>query len=96
MLSELNRAKIANWINEAPDFRSVESEPLANDAWETRAIEDGQIVFEEVDLDTDQPILNRLAAWCEHHTKLEPRPPVKTSGPADEATPARAAAGRGR
>jgi hypothetical protein len=84
VLSEANRKKIDDWVNEAPDFRKIESEPLANDAWETRALEDGQIVYEEVDLDTDQPILNRLAAWCEEHLKPAAKPPVKTTGAASE------------
>ncbi len=87
--------KIDNWVDEAPEFRKVESEPLANDAWESRAIEDGQIVFEEVDIDTDQPVLNLLAAWCAQHTKVEPRPPVKTSGQADETVRIQAMASRG-
>ena len=83
MLHSSTRAKIDNWINEAPEFRRVESEPLANDAWETKALEDGQVVYEEVDLDTDEPVLYLLAQWCEQHTKLEPRPPVKTTGADD-------------
>jgi hypothetical protein len=74
------RAKIDDWINEAPEFRKVECEPLANDAWESRALEDGRIVFEEVDLDTDEPILRRLAAWCEEHTQASAKPLAKTSG----------------
>jgi hypothetical protein len=74
------QASIDNWINQAPDFRRIESEPLANDVWETRAIEGGQVVYEEVDLDTDTPVLSSLAAWCERQTKIEPRPPVKTTG----------------
>ncbi len=80
MIAPSNRVKIDNWINEAPEFRKVETEPLANDAWESRAIEDGQIVFEEVDIETDEPILRRLAAWCEQHTKAAMKPPVKTNG----------------
>ena len=78
VLHPSTKAKIDNWVNAAPEFRRVESEPLANDAWETKAIEDGQVVYEEVDLDTDEPVLHRLATWCEQHTKVEPRPPVKT------------------
>ncbi len=77
MLHPSTKQKIDNWINEAPEFRRVESEPLANDVWESKAIEDGQIVYEEVDLDTDEPVLFQLADWCERHTKFEPRPPVK-------------------
>ncbi len=80
MIAPSSRARIENWINEAPEIRKVETEPLANDAWESRAIEDGQVVFEEVDVETDEPILRRLAAWCEQHTKLRAKPPVKTSG----------------
>ena len=90
MIHPSNRAKIDQWINEAPEFRRVESEPLANDAWETKALEDGQVVYEEVDIDTDEPILSKLAAWCERQTKLAPRPPVKTTGDTD--APARRAA----
>jgi hypothetical protein len=77
LIAPAHRAKIDNWINEAPEYRKVETEPLANDAWESRAIEDGQIVFEEVEVDADTPLLRRLAAWCEEHTKLPVRPPVK-------------------
>ena len=80
MIAPSCRIKIDNWINEAPEFRKVECEPLANDAWESRAIEDGQIVFEEVDVDTDEPILRRLAAWCEEHMNASAKPLVKTSG----------------
>jgi hypothetical protein len=78
-----NRAKIDNWISEAPEFRKVETEPLANDAFEIRALEDGQIVFEYSEVDTDEPLLRRLANWCEQHTKIPARPPVK-AGPALE------------
>lgn len=88
MLAPSIRAKIDDWINEAPEFRRVETEPLANDAWETRALEDGQIVFEEVEVDVDSPILRRLAAWCEEHTKPLAKPPVK-AGNAREHTPVR-------
>ena len=80
VIAPANRAKIDNWINEAPEFRKVETEPLANDAWESRAVEDGQIVFEEVEVDEDQPALHRLAAWCEQHTKTVAKPPVKAGG----------------
>ncbi len=72
-----DRAKIENWVNEAPEFRKVETEPLANDAWESRATEDDQILFEEVEVDVDLPILRRLAAWCEEHSKPPVKPPVK-------------------
>ena len=77
MIAPSNRAKIDNWINEAPEFRKVETEPLANDAWESRAIEDGQIVFEEVEVDVDLPMLRKLADWCAEHTKIPVKPPVK-------------------
>ena len=88
MIAPSNRAKIDNWINEAPDFRKVETEPLANDAWESRALEDGQIVFEEVEVEVDSPILRRLADWCEQHTHPLAKPPVK-AGTATQPTPLR-------
>ena len=77
MIAPANRAKIENWINEAPELRTVETEPLANDAFEIRALEDGQIVFQDAEVDTDEPILRRLANWCEQHTKPSAKPPVK-------------------
>ncbi len=88
MIAASNRARIDNWINEAPEFRKVETEPLANDAWESRAVEDGQIVFEEVEVDVDSPILRRLADWCEQHTNSLAKPPVK-AGAATEPMPLR-------
>ncbi len=88
LISPANRARIDNWINEAPEFRTVETEPLANDAWESRALEDGQIVFEEVEVDADTPIMRRLAAWCEEHTKPPVKPIVK-AGIAPEREPLR-------
>jgi hypothetical protein len=94
VLAPATRAKIENWINEAPEFRKVETEPLANDAWETKAIEDGQVVFEEVDVETDEPVLNRLAAWCELHTKISAKPPVKTVGALESAPKRRVGEGR--
>ena len=81
MLHPSTKAKIEQWIAESPEFRRVESEPLSQDAWETKALEDGQVVFEEVELDTDEPVLYKLARWCEQHTKLELRPPVKANAP---------------
>jgi hypothetical protein len=75
-----DRTKVERWVNEAPEFRKVETEPLANDAWESRAIEDGQVVFTEVEVDVDQPILRRLAAWCEGHTKTTVKPLAKAVG----------------
>ena len=79
VLHHSTKAKIDAWINEAPEFRRVETEPLANDVWESRALEDGQVVFEEVDVDTDVPVLRRLGEWCAQHTKILPRPPVKAT-----------------
>ncbi|HYP78561.1 MAG TPA: hypothetical protein VER12_21460 [Polyangiaceae bacterium] len=87
VLHPSTKAKIDAWIDEAPEFRRVETEPLANDAWESRAIEDGQVVFEEVDVETDEPVLRRLAEWCARHTGSAPRPPVKASAFAE--TPAK-------
>ncbi len=81
VLHPSTKATIDKWIDEAPEFRRIECEPLTQDAWETKALEDGQIVYEEVELDTDEPTLYKLAAWCELHTKLEPRPPVKAGAP---------------
>lgn len=81
MLHPSTKAKIDRWIEEAPEFRRIESEPLAQDAWESRALEDGQVVYEEVELDTDEPTLYKLASWCERQLKIEPRPPVKASAP---------------
>ena len=80
VLASATRAKIERWINEAPEFRKIETEPLANDAWETKALEDDQVVFEEVEIETDEPVLSRLADWCERHTQAGPKPPVKTTG----------------
>jgi len=77
------KASIDRWVNESPEFRRVESEPLANDAWETKAIEDGAVVFEEVELDTDEPLMRLLAAWCDRQPKLEPRPLAKAGGVVD-------------
>jgi hypothetical protein len=88
VIAPANRAKIDNWINEAPEYRKVETEPLANDAWESRAVEDGQIVFEEVEVDADTPILRRLANWCEEHTKVPVKPLVK-AGIAPQPAPLR-------
>jgi hypothetical protein len=88
VIAPANRAKIDNWINEAPEIRTVETEPLANDAFEIRAIEDGRIVFEDAEVDTDEPILRRLANWCEQHTKASAKPPVK-AGAARETPPQR-------
>lgn len=83
VIAPVNRAKIDNWINEEPEFRNVETEPLANDPWEIRAIEDGQIVFEDAEVDIDEPILLRLADWFERQTRPLVKPPVK-AGAAQE------------
>ena len=83
MLHPSTKASIDRWVNESPEFRRVESEPLANDVWETKALEDGAVVFEEVDLDTDEPVLYSLAAWCDRQPKLEPRPLAKTGALAE-------------
>jgi hypothetical protein len=88
VIAPSNRAKIEAWINEAPEFRKVETEPLANDAWEVRAVEDGQVVFEDAEVETDEPVLRRLAEWCERHTKHPAKPPVK-AGLAHERMPER-------
>lgn len=77
MLHPSIKAKIDRWLSEAPAARRIESAPLANDVWETKALEDGQVLYEEVDLDTDAPVLNLLAAWCERQERTAPRPPVK-------------------
>jgi hypothetical protein len=81
VLHPSTKATIDQWIDEAPEFRRVETEPLAQDAWESKALEDGQVVFEEVEVDTDEPTLYKLAAWCERQLKIAPRPPVKTVAP---------------
>ncbi len=77
VIAPANRAKIEQWIDRAPEFRKVEAVPLASDAFEIRAIEDGQIVFEDAEVDTDEPTLHRLAAWCERQTRVPAKPPVK-------------------
>lgn len=87
MIASADRAKIDGWISEAPDYRKVETEPLEECVgWESRAIEDGEIMFEEVEEDADEPLLRELAAWCERHTKVSARPPVK-AGRAEEREP---------
>lgn len=91
MIDPANRAKIDRWISEAPEFRRVEVEPLASDAWEIRVIEDGQLVFENAEVDTDEPLLRRVANWCEQHTKVDGKGPVK-AGSAPERPPARRSA----
>jgi hypothetical protein len=49
--------------------------------WTTQALEDGEVRYEETDFGSDEPELNLLDAWCARQSKkVEPRPPVKTSG----------------
>lgn len=91
MIDPTNRAKIDAWISEAPEFRRVEVEPLANDAWEIRVIEDGQVVFENAEVDSDEPLLRRVANWCEQHTNLTAKGPLK-AGSTLERPPARRSA----
>jgi len=80
MPTDENRAKVDQWIAVAPDNRVVETR-RNRDRWETQALEDGDVVYEETDFGTDEPELNLLAAWCERQGKrAEPRPPVKTTG----------------
>lgn len=78
MIAAADRERIDGWINEAPDYRKVETEPLEESVgWESRAIEDGEVVFEELEEDAEEPQLRQLAAWCERHTKRRAKPPVK-------------------
>jgi hypothetical protein len=80
MIDESNREKIDRWIAGAPEFRVVESN-RTHHGWKSVAREDGEIMYEELDLATDEPLLSSMAAWCERQTnQVEPRPPVKTSG----------------
>lgn len=77
MPSEEDRAKIDQWVAEAPDTRVVETNQSGS-RWITHAIEDGEILYEETDFG-DEPLLHLLAGWCSRQTKrLEARPPVKT------------------
>jgi hypothetical protein len=46
VLHPSTKAKIDKWVEESPEFRRVESEPLAQYVWESKALEDGQVVFE--------------------------------------------------
>ncbi|MES1173272.1 MAG: hypothetical protein ABUL62_03005 [Myxococcales bacterium] len=80
MLHPSVQASIDNWVRLAPAVRRIESAPLSNDAWETKALEGEQVVYEEVDLDTDQPVLHSLADWCDRQTRLTLRPPAKALG----------------
>lgn len=74
------RTKIELWIAVAPDNRIVET-AHAGDRWTTQALEDGEVRYEETEFGADDPELTLLANWCEREAKkVEPRPPVKTSG----------------
>lgn len=90
------QARIDHWLNQAPDARRIESVPLANDAWETKALEDGRVVYEEVDLETDTPILNLLALWCERQETPHPRPLAKAKAAPDSDGRPRTASSRQR
>ena len=84
MPTDENRARIDAWVAEAPDNRVVET-TQHGERWETQALEDGEVRYEETDLGVGEPELNLLAAWCERQSsRIEPRPPVKTSGVALE------------
>jgi hypothetical protein len=75
--SEEDRARIDQWVAEAPETRVVETTRTGS-RWTTHAIEDGDILFEETDFG-DEPLLHLIAAWCSRQTKkVEARPPVKT------------------
>jgi hypothetical protein len=74
------RAKIDLWIAAAPDTRIVET-TQEGDRWTTQALEDGEVRYEETEFGGDEPELKLLAGWCERQAmKIDPRPPVKTSG----------------
>jgi len=74
--SEEDRAKIDQWVAEAPETRVVETTRNGS-RWTTQAIEDGDILYEETDFG-DEPLLDLIAAWCVRQTKKpEARPPVK-------------------
>jgi hypothetical protein len=78
--TDANRTKIDLWVAIAPDTRVVET-IRTGDRWTTQALEDGEIRYEETESGADEPELNQLAGWCEGQArKVEPRPPVKTSG----------------
>jgi hypothetical protein len=80
MPTDENRTKIDRWVAVAPDTRVVETTQLG-DRWTTQALEDGEIRYQETEFGAEEPELNQLAAWCERQAKkVEPRPPVKTSG----------------
>jgi hypothetical protein len=74
-----NRARIDEWIAAAPDSRVVETD-RQGERWTTKALEDGEVRYEETEFGRDVPELNLLARWCERQVlKVEPRPPAKTS-----------------
>jgi hypothetical protein len=78
IVNSADRAIIDGWISEAPDYRKVETEPLEECVgWRSRAIEDGELMFEELEEDAEKPLLHELAAWCGQHTKRAGKPPVK-------------------
>ena len=80
MPTDENRARIDLWVAVAPDTRIVET-TQAGHRWTTQALEDGEVRFEEIEFGADEPELTLLAQWCEKQaTRVEPRPPVKTSG----------------
>jgi hypothetical protein len=59
------------------------------------ALEDGQVVFEDAEVDTGEPTFHRLAKWCEKNTKVAPKPPVKAGPVRDyERLPLRRSANR--
>jgi hypothetical protein len=77
--SEENRKRIDAWVALAPDSRVIETEQ-DGERWTTQALEYGQVRYEEVHFGFDEPELNLLADWCGRQMKVEPKPPVKTSG----------------
>lgn len=80
MPTDENRAKIDTWVAAAPDTRVVET-THAGTRWTSRALEDGEVRYEETEVGRDEPELNLLAGWCERQVKkVDARPPVKTSG----------------
>ena len=58
--SEEDRAKIDQWVAEAPETRVVETTRTGS-RWTTHAIDDGDIVYEETDFG-DEPLLHLIAA----------------------------------
>lgn len=80
MPTDQDREKIDAWVAVSPDTRVIET-TRAGERWESRALENGEVRYEEVDLGGDEPALRLLARWCGRQLELVPRPPVKTSGP---------------